>query len=325
MLANARYYATRDPLGTAGDFITAPEISQMFGEMIGLWLADIWARAGGPVDAAYVELGPGRGTLAADALRAMGHAGCRPSVHLVETSPTLRAAQAGVVPGATFYDSVASLPADVPLMIVANEFFDALPVRQFLRTEAGWRERMVMNDRAEWGRRFLPILGDDDCRAALQPQLGDAGQGSVVETCPAAMDVMAALSARLRVQGGVILAIDYGYAGPATGDSVQAVQAHRFADPFVDPGERDLTAHVDFTPLAAAAAGLTVSPLATQGAFLTRIGIRARADALARRNPAAQQVVHEALDRLIGPAKMGQLFKVMAARHNDWPQPEGFG
>jgi NADH dehydrogenase [ubiquinone] 1 alpha subcomplex assembly factor 7 len=141
-LCNAHYYATRDPLGTAGDFITAPEISQMFGELVGLWCADLWLRAGSP-DVAWVELGPGRGTLAADAVRAMAKAGLAPPVHFVETSPTLRVAQTARVPGAVHHDSIASLPADRPLIVVANEFFDALPIRQLVRTADGWGERMV--------------------------------------------------------------------------------------------------------------------------------------------------------------------------------------
>ena len=153
-LCNAHYYATRDPLGTAGDFTTAPEISQMFGEMIGLWAADLWLRAGKP-DVAWVELGPGRGTLSADALRAMGKAGLAPPVHLVETSPVLREAQRRAVPGATHHESMAALPIDRPLIVVANEFFDALPIRQIVRTEAGWHERMVDLDGDDFSCAFL--------------------------------------------------------------------------------------------------------------------------------------------------------------------------
>ena len=146
--SNAHYYAARDPLGGprevgGGDFITAPEISQMFGELVGLWLADIWTRAGSPEDAIYCELGPGRGTLAKDALRSMARFGCAPQVHFVEGSPALRALQAEAVPGALFHDDLSSVPEDGPLLLIANEFFDALPVRQLVRTEAGWRERMV--------------------------------------------------------------------------------------------------------------------------------------------------------------------------------------
>lgn len=323
---NAQYYAMRDPLGAAGDFITAPEISQMFGEMIGLWLADLWDRAGRPGDVAYVELGPGRGTLASDALRALASAGCRPAVHLVETSPALRAAQARAHPDAIFHDGVESLPVDRPLLVVANEFFDALPIRQYLRTDAGWRERLLVNDRAERAYRFLPALGDKDVGDEVPAPLRDAPQGSVVERCPAGAAVMRELAARIGRQGGVMIAFDYGHAGPAVGDTFQAVQAHRFADPFVDPGARDLTAHVDFTALAEAArdGGAVPSGLTEQGRFLDRIGIAARASALARRNPAMADDVKVALNRLTGGEAMGRLFKVMAVRHAGWPEPEGF-
>lgn len=324
-VANTAYYAGRDPLGVAGDFVTAPEISQMFGEMIGLALADVWARAGRPADAVYVELGPGRGTLAADALRAMATAGLRPACHLVETSPALRKAQAHAVPGACFHDVTDSLPVDRPLLIVANEFFDALPIRQFVATDAGWRERVLVNDRAEPGRRFLARLGERDAGDAVPPALRDRPQGSVVETCPAATAIMQALAARLVVQGGVMLAIDYGYAGPATGDSFQAVAAHRYADPLVDPGTRDLTAHVDFGALADAAVrgGAAASGVIGQGAFLLSLGIRQRAEALASRHPDQAETVRIAFDRLTGDKAMGQLFKVLAVRSPGWPEAEG--
>ncbi len=321
--ANAHYYGTRDPLGAAGDFITAPEISQMFGEMIGLWLADLWGRAGGmPVH--YVELGPGRGTLAADALRALATAGCHPQAHLVETSPTLRARQVQAVPGAIFHDDVTTLPTDAPLLIVANEFFDALPFRQFVRTEAGWRERVLANDRLEPGRRFLPILGERD--VALPAAYASAPQGSVAERCPAGEAIMAMLATRIAAQGGAMLTIDYGHAGPVVGDTMQAVQAHRFADPFVEPGARDITAHVDFTALADAArqAGLAVTPLVEQGAFLLRLGIGVRAEGLGGPVAERRDAVQTALRRLTDPAEMGRLFKVMAAVNSDWPAPEGF-
>ena len=324
-LCNAHYYGTRDPLGVAGDFITAPEISQMFGEMIVLWLADIAQRAGARERAAYVELGPGRGTLAADALRSMGAAGCRPPIHLVETSPALRRAQARAVPDALFHDVIDNLPDDRPLLIVANEFFDALPIRQYLRTDAGWRERVLVNDRVERGYRFLPDLGQDDAADAIPPSLRDAEQGAIVETCPMAAAIMQGLAGRIARQGGVMIAIDYGHGGPATGDTFQAVQAHRFADPFVEPGARDLTAHVDFSALAdaARAGGALATPMIEQGTFLVRLGIGARANTLARSNPAQKDALVAAMVRLTDPTAMGSLFKVMAISHPDWPEPEG--
>ncbi len=323
-LANAHYYATRDPLGVGGDFITAPEISQMFGEMIGLWLADLWGRAG-QTPVYYVELGPGRGTLAADALRALAVAGCRPSVHLVETSPTLRARQANAVPGAIFHDDVSTLPTDAPLLIVANEFFDALPFRQIVRTDAGWRERVLTNDRLEWGSRFLPGLGEVEM--SVPDAFAQAPQGSVVERCPVGEAIMHQLAERIAAQGGAMLTIDYGHAGPAVGDTMQAVQAHRFADPFLEPGARDITAHVDFTALADVAldAGVNVSPLVEQGAFLISLGIGARSGMLSKKSPDKRDELLEAMLRLTNPAEMGKLFKVMAAVNPDWPVPEGFG
>ena len=315
-LANAHYYATRDPLGAAGDFTTAPEISQMFGELIGLWCADLWQRAGRPaVD--WVELGPGRGTLAADALRAMGGAGLAPPVHLVETSPVLRAAQARVLPAAVHHDSIDTLPGDRPLIVVANEFFDALPVHQLVRTPDGWRERMVALD----GDRFVAVAGRRPFDAAVPPALAHA---DAIETSPAGVAVMRDLAARIGRRGGAILAIDYGYDGARAGDTLQAVARHAYADPFEAPGERDLTAHVDFAALAEAADGLAVYRATGQGAWLTALGIDARATALARAAPARADEIMAAHDRLVSPARMGTLFKALAATSPGWPAPAGW-
>ena len=315
--ANAAYYGGRDPLGRAGDFITAPEISQMFGELIGLWCADLILRAGA-ADAAYVELGPGRGTLAADALRAMAKAGLSPPVHFVEMSPVLRKKQRMSVPHARWHDGMTSLPEDRPLVIVANEFFDALAIRQFERTGLGWRERMVADG------HFM--LGAADCADEIPLPLTDASFGSIVERNPAAEAIMASLAERIARQGGALLALDYGYEGPATGDTLQAMTAHDFADPLTEPGTRDLTAHVDFAMLASVARihGARPTPCVTQGAFLTALGIDARAQALARGNPAEAQAVEAARTRLVAPEAMGRLFKVLAVRNADWPQPAGF-
>ena len=310
--ANAHYYGSRDPLGR--DFTTAPEISQMFGELIGLWIADLWDRAGRP-DIAYVELGPGRGTLAADALRAMAKAGLAPPVHFVETSPALRAVQGARVPGVTWHDDVTTLPDDVPLMIVANEFFDALPIRQLVRGGDGWHERLV----ACQDTLFLPIAGDLVPDTILPPDLRDAPPGSIIETCPAAVAIMRELGRRLATQGGAMLAIDYGYEGPAIGETFQAMSGGRFANPFEAPGEKDLTARVDFATLAAAArAGGTLShgPV-TQGALLLALGIDARAAALG-------ESVRADRDRLVAPNQMGELFKALAITAPYWPQPAGF-
>ncbi|WP_420822519.1 class I SAM-dependent methyltransferase [Sphingopyxis lindanitolerans] len=320
--ANTHYYATRDPLGAAGDFTTAPEISQMFGELIGVWIADLWSRAGAP-PFRYVELGPGRGTLAADALRAASRFGCAPlGIHLVETSPTLRAAQSARLPEAAHHDEVDALPDDAPLVIVANEFFDALPIHQYVRTTAGWRERMVERQ----GGKLVPVAGTVSADEAVPPALHRRPEGTIVETAPVAAAIMQRCAFRLARQGGAMLAIDYGYAGPAAGDTLQAVRAHRFADAFTDPGEADLTAHVDFTALAGAArpAGLTVSPLATQGDWLRRLGIDARLKALVAAAPDRADELKGQRDRLVTADAMGDLFKLIAATAPGWPQPAGF-
>ena len=310
--ANAHYYATRDPLGAGGDFTTSPEISQMFGELVGLWAADLWDRAGRP-EVAWVELGPGRGTLTADALRAMRAAGLTPSVHLVENSPALREVQARAVPRATWHDDVATLPADMPLIVVANEFFDALPVRQLVRGPDGWRERLV----ACQDTLFLPIAGNPLPPGIMPGALDAAAPGSVVETSPASVAIMAGLSAGIEAQGGAMLVVDYGYEGPAVGDTLQAVRGHAYANPFEAPGEQDLTAHVDFATLALAAeaSGCRSAGPVGQGAFLTALGIDARAAALGPR-------VADDRRRLV--EEMGELFRVMAVRHRDWPEPAGF-
>jgi SAM-dependent MidA family methyltransferase len=320
--ANAHYYATRDPLGAAGDFTTAPEISQMFGEMVGIWIADLWSRAGRPAFR-YVELGPGRGTLAADALRTMARFGCVPAgVELVETSPALRAAQLARLPAATHHDEVDALPGDAPLIIVANEFFDALPVHQYVRTAGGWRERMVERR----GGGLAPGAGAVPADDAVPASLRGEPEGTIVETAPASAAIMQRCAFRLARQGGAMLAIDYGYSGPAAGDTLQAVKAHRFADPFADPGEADLTAHVDFAALADVArrAGVTASVLAAQGAWLRRLGIDARLQSLAAAAPDRAAELKGQRDRLAEPSAMGELFKVMAFTAPGWPAPAGF-
>jgi SAM-dependent MidA family methyltransferase len=319
--ANAHYYATRDPLGARGDFTTAPEISQMFGELIGLWLADLWDRAGQP-EARYVELGPGRGTLAADALRAMGKAGLAPPVHFVETSPVLRAAQAEHVPGAEWSLDLVGVEEDAPLLVVANEFFDALPIRQLVKTSEGWRERLV----ACQDILFLPVVGDRGFDQIIPRHLRDAPDGSILETSPAGVAILRALAARLLAQGGAALIVDYGHEGPAIGDTLQAVRGHAYVNPFEAPGEADLTAHVDFATLkeAAEAEGLATHGPVTQGAFLTALGIGPRAEALARAAPDRAEGIATDRDRLIGDEHMGELFKVVALTAPGWPVPAGF-
>jgi NADH dehydrogenase [ubiquinone] 1 alpha subcomplex assembly factor 7 len=299
--ANAHYYATRDPFGAAGDFVTAPEISQMFGELAGIWLADSWLRAGRPEGALYVELGPGRGTLAADALRAMRAAGLVPDVHLVETSKLLRAAQAERVPGAVWHDDLSTLPPEGALLVVANEFFDALPVEQIIspgRVRAvDWREG-----------RFVP-LGEVES-----------------ERSPVSLAIAADLSHRLTRRGGAALIVDYGHDRPGRGDTLQSVSRHAYADPFEAPGERDLSAHVDFPALAAAAQGVgaRVSGPVAQGDWLDAMGMALRAAALAKAAPDRAEEIAGARDRLSSPGRMGRLFKVMGLSAPSWPEPAGF-
>jgi SAM-dependent MidA family methyltransferase len=297
--ANAHYYATRDPLGARGDFITAPEIHQIFGEMIGAALADCWVRAGRPTNAVYAELGPGRGTLANDALRVLRRAGFAGEAHLVETSPVLRKAQATLLPEARFHDEICSLPK-VPLLLVANEFFDALPVKQWVGDE----ERRIAHD----GTHFAFTLN-----------------GPLRETSPAREAAAQALARHLATYGGVAIVIDYGHSGGELGDTLQAVRSHRFADPLIEPGEQDITSHVDFAALAAAArqGGAEPSRITSQGTWLETLGIGARAMALAAKNPQDIERIAAARRRLSDEAEMGRLFKVMAIRAPDWPDVAG--
>jgi SAM-dependent MidA family methyltransferase len=321
-LANAHYYAGRDPLGGAGDFTTAPEISQMFGELIGLWMADLWLRAGRPAGVCYVELGPGRGTLASDALRAMRSTGLEPAVHFVETSPVLRQAQAASVPQASWHQDGGSLPEGVPLLIVANEFFDALPTRQLIATTSGWRERLVAAD--EDG--FSPVPGPPVGSAAIPDHIRHAPPGTVLETSPASVAVVKQLAHLLAASGGAGLIVDYGYERTSAGETLQAVAKHHFADPWHDPGGRDLTAHVDFEALAAAVRdmGVTVHGPRDQGDWLESIGMAARAAKLTKASPDRSADIEAARHRLTAAEQMGSLFKAMAFVSPHWPEPAGF-
>jgi SAM-dependent MidA family methyltransferase len=319
--ASAHYYATRDPFGSAGDFTTAPEISQMFGELVGLCLADAWDRAGRPDGARYVELGPGRGTLAADALRAMRAAGLEPPVELVETSPVLRDAQAERVPRARWHDDLASLPEEGPLLVVANEFFDALPARQLIATPEGWRERRVTVE----GERFVPKAGPPVPAAAIPQSVRSAPPGTVLETSPASLAIARALAQRLAAQGGVALIVDYGHERTSAGETLQAVKDHGFTDPWAEPGERDLTVHVDFEALAGAARPEGVRTLGPvgQGPWLEALGIGERSAALAAAAPRRRIEIEGARDRLVDARQMGSLFKVLALAAPGWPDPAG--
>jgi NADH dehydrogenase [ubiquinone] 1 alpha subcomplex assembly factor 7 len=320
--ANARYYAKADPFGEAGDFITAPEISQMFGELIGLWLADLWIRAGREEPAYYVELGPGRGTLARDALRAMKRYGLEPKVHFVETSVALKEMQLHTVPEAQFHPDLANVPFEGPILLVANEFLDALPVRQLVRTGLGWREVMVATD----GDRFVCVPGARPMDAALPEDRRGAPEGTLIETSPAAASIVYEVAGRLAEQGGAALFIDYGHAEPRTGSTFQAVRRHKKVDPFKTPGDADLTAHVDFAMLAQVAQSRGCRWLGTvpQGAWLCALGIEGRADALSEFAPQHREALHSAMHRLTDAEQMGELFKVMALAAPNWPDGVGF-
>lgn len=308
------YYRTRDPLGARGDFITAPEISQMFGELIGIWIAATWAAMGAPADLALVELGPGRGTLMRDALRALTRAApdLRPALHLVETSPVLRAEQAARLSDTApiWHESVETLPPG-PALVIANEFFDALPVRQFQRAERGWFERLVGLS-PDGSALAFGLSAEPDTRIEAN------GPNGVLMTLPgAALAITRTLARRVAAQGGAVLAIDYGHVRPGFGDSLQAVQAHRFAQTLAAPGEADLTTHVDFAALgrAATAEGARLHGPVDQRDFLLALGLRERAERLGRdASPAQRDAITAATTRLTDPARrgMGSLFKTMA-------------
>jgi NADH dehydrogenase [ubiquinone] 1 alpha subcomplex assembly factor 7 len=310
------YYSEGDPLGAAGDFVTAPEISQMFGELIGFWLVNLWQQMGEPKSFTLLELGPGRGTLMADVLRVAARAeGFMNALHLqlFETNPRLRAEQEKRLSTyAPYWADTIDAVADDPLLVVANEFFDALPIRQFVRAEDGWHERQIglRNGKRAFGLSPTPIADD-----AMPQAVRNAEPGSVYEAGFAAQQVMTSLASRIASHGGALLAIDYGYGRTQTGETLQAMHRHAYADPLENPGDADISAHVDFGALTetARAAGLAVPPLATQGEFLERLGIAERAAALARANPDAMPTIEAALKRLIGPDQMGSLFKAFCA------------
>ncbi len=340
------YYICRDPFGRGGDFVTAPEISQMFGELIGLWCAVQWGAMGGPDPVNLVELGPGRGTMMADVLKAgRGTAGFLEAldISLVEISPALKAAQEDTLVktpaihaarSLSWLSDFSEIPDDPggPLLLIANEFIDALPVRQFQMTAEGWRERMVGPDDGgdgDGGFQFMLADGpppDGVIPPAFENALEPAPEGAIVETRPAAADLVWTIAERLSRQPGSALIIDYGHEESAAGDTLQAVKAHEFHDPLEAPGEADLTAHVDFAALRRAAekAGAQVLGPITQGAFLQALGIGARADALMTASPDHRQDIEHVLNRLTSDDGMGRLFKVLALTSPGLPPPPGF-
>jgi NADH dehydrogenase [ubiquinone] 1 alpha subcomplex assembly factor 7 len=321
------YYRNRDPLGAQGDFVTAPELSQAFGEVIGVWLAQAWLDLDAPAPFRLVELGPGRGTLLADALRATRSvAGFHHSLrlHLVETSDWLRAAQAARLAEfrVSWHGRLGEVPPG-PLLMVANEFFDALPAHQFVATARGWLERCVDLD-AEGRLTFR--LGQR--RSALCARLPDAPPGTIAEVSPARTELAHAIAGRIAQGGGVALVIDYGaWAEGPTGDTLQATRRHAPCDPLDAPGTADLTTHVDFGALAeaAAAGGAAVYGPVPQGTFLATLGVHLRtAKLLERATPDQQRALRAALFRLTDAGAMGELFKVLVLAHPKAPAPPGF-
>ncbi len=318
------YYSTRAPLGVQGDFTTAPEISQMFGELLGLALAQAWLDREAPRPVCLAELGPGRGTLMADMLRAgrtVPEFAAALSVHLVEASPVLREVQRKTIDRPLrHHDSIESLPR-FPLFLVANEFFDALPVRQFQRDGAAWRERMVGVDND--GALTLG-LSDRVSPESLACRLGDTRDGDIVEVRAAANAIAGDIGARIAELGGLALVTDYG-GQRSLGDTLQAVRAHRSVPPLTDPGTADLTAHVDFEAIARAARPAASTQVIPQGEFLERLGMVQRAERLAATLTGAARERHvAALHRLTHESEMGTLFRAMALYQEGAPLPPGF-
>jgi NADH dehydrogenase [ubiquinone] 1 alpha subcomplex assembly factor 7 len=327
------YYATRNPIGADGDFTTAPEISQMFGELVGLWCAQAWHDQGKPSRARLVELGPGRGTLMSDALRA---AKMMPEflkaieVTLVESNPALAALQneklkEATVPIAWAENCDAQL-FDRPVFLIANEFFDALPIRQLVRGGKGWNERMLsVNTKGEFEVVLSPVAAD-----ALVPEdrRADAPDGGVYEFSDAAVALVREIAHGVASKGGSALIIDYGYDEPDFGETLQAVANQQFVDVLDAPGEADLSAHVDFDALAEAAENEGASAFGpiNQRDFLVTLGIGSRASVLAQtaQGKEASASIQDDLDRLIGPDQMGELFKALAILPPNAPQPAGF-
>lgn len=316
------YYTTRDPFGTSGDFITAPEISQMFGELIGLSLAQSWIDQGKPSPFALTEIGPGRGALMADILRATAkvpdfHASLH--LHLVEASPALQSAQREKLSSFNpkWHRNIATLP-DMPLFLVANEFFDALPIRQFIRHKEQWSEKHIgVADGALAFGQTKPAPNP-----GLNHRLKDTNEGDIVEICPSAISIANTIAARIAAKGGAAIIIDYGD-WQSNGDTFQAVSKHAFSDPLENPGEDDLTAHVDFSALTQNIA-CEHTQMTFQGDFLQRLGIAQRSEILAKTLTGDSRTNHlEAYHRLTHTDKMGTLFKVIGLYPKGSPPPAG--
>tara|TARA_R110002111_G_scaffold71496_2_gene114749 strand:- start:1522 stop:2586 length:1065 start_codon:yes stop_codon:yes gene_type:complete len=319
------YYARQNPFGTEGDFITAPETSQMFGELIGLWAVDVWDKLGRPKKFYLVELGPGNGTLMADAQRSarlVPEFLTAAEIHLIENSARLRERQAYTLPdhGIHWHDELPEL-SGAPVILIANEFFDALPIHQYCHQSGAWFERMI----ALRDGNFVYALANTP---ASVKSAASADDGDILELCPAGNKMIEQVSKLLFREGGAALIIDYGADEILLGDSFQAVKRHGYTDPLVKPGEADLTTHVRFSCLKeiALSYNITVQGPTTQGRFLERLGVEARHHQL-RKNASDEQrkKLDAQLRRLISSSEMGTLFKVMALSHNVVAATEGFG
>jgi SAM-dependent MidA family methyltransferase len=303
------YYIKNVTLGADGDFLTAPLISQMFGEMIGVWMAQTWLGMGSPTSFRLIEIGGGDGTLMSDILRVAARVRGLPEaarVTMVEPSERLRAQQLAHVPHADFTVTLDAVAEDLPVIVIANELLDCLPARQFIRTDDGWFERQVGLQDGQLAFGLVPV--GEDFKAPY-----DAPIGEIVEISPAQMRFAENLALLVKRAGGAALLIDYGRDRPQTGDTLQALYRHQKHDPLAAPGEHDLTVWADFPTVAATAhkAGVTVSPIMTQALFLQRLGIDARHAALTQKNPAQSDKLQRQYDRLMAPDQMGRLFKVL--------------
>jgi SAM-dependent MidA family methyltransferase len=313
------YYTTREPFGVAGDFVTAPEISQMFGELVAVWLYQAWLAIGRPMPVTIAEIGPGRGTLMKDMLRTLSRldpalaAGA--SFAMIETSPRLTGIQkqtlAGISARIGWHETIDTLPR-APLLIVGNELFDAVPIHQFIHAGAGWRERVIGLDDTD-DLHFFAGAGSVD-PTLLPDGAADAPQGAIVEVAPARAALMAAIAEWVARHGGVGLFIDYGHLRPGIGDTLQALRKHDHEDVLANPGEADLTAHVDFAALAAIVRAHDLdAQLTTPGEFLLGMGLLERAGLLgANADEAARDKIAGEVERLADPQAMGDLFKVLA-------------
>jgi SAM-dependent MidA family methyltransferase len=313
------YYTTREPFGTSGDFTTAPEVSQMFGELVAVWLLTAWRALGRPSPITLAEIGPGRGTLMKDVLRVLGRLdpdlSSSASVAMIETSPRLAVVQKATLGDQAdrveWHDAIATLPRR-PLLIVANELFDAIPIRQFVRTGGRWMERAVGLN--ETGKLMFTVRPGAPDPTLLPPEAAGAPDGAIAELSPARTALMETIAERMAGDGAAALLIDYGYSKPALGDTLQALSRHAYADPLAEPGKADLTAHVDFSALAQVAKAHGIDAhLLPHGVFLLRLGLLERAGQLgANADAATRRKLQSEVDRLAGSDGMGTLFKVLA-------------